>query len=606
MRKEEKDRQEKALIDDVLNDYAERRAARKALERQWELNMNFLSGNQYVKLNARGDITDDDGGFFWERKESFNHIAPIIETRVAKLARIRPTVYVRPKSDDDKDVSAANVAEKLIESAFNKTRFDETVKKATLWSETCGTAFYKIVWNAENGETVAVVDGTTIKDGDVEIIPVSPFEIFPDNLCNEDINDCKSLIHARAVNVSEIKRLYGVEVAAENVNTVSRFSKEGIGTAEKPVGDLAVLIERYEAPSEEFPDGRLAIVGGGKLLYCGELPYVNGESGKRGFPFVKQEACVSAGNFFGNSLIERLIPVQRAYNAVKNRKHEFLNRLSMGVLTVEDGAVDVDDLSEDGLSPGKVIVYRQGSKPPEMMGMFSIPTEFGEEEEKLINEFVIISGVSDVSSSKNNAKLSSGSALEILIEQDNERLTLAAETVRRCYLKIAKQIIRLYAQFFGGTRAVKTVDACRRTRIVYADKNSVASDDAYIENENELLYSEKQKKELVFKLYSSGLLADDDGKLQASTREKLLALLGHKDLDVKKGIARLQEERAQKENVKLRRGEAEIAEIDDDALHISEHTRYFLSEYDELDKTTAERFNEHIRKHKQRINEKGE
>ena len=45
-------------------------------------------------------------------------------------------------------------------------------------------------------------------------------------------------------------------------------------------------------------------------------------------------------------MIERIIPVQRAYNAVKNRKQEFLNRLSMGVITVEDGSVDTDDLAE--------------------------------------------------------------------------------------------------------------------------------------------------------------------------------------------------------------------------------------------------------------------
>ena len=43
-------------------------------------------------------------------------------------------------------------------------------------------------------------------------------------------------------------------------------------------------------------------------------------------------------------MVERAIPVQRAYNAVKNRKHEFLNRIAMGVLTVEDGSVDTDNL----------------------------------------------------------------------------------------------------------------------------------------------------------------------------------------------------------------------------------------------------------------------
>ena len=66
-------------------------------------------------------------------------------------------------------------------------------------------------------------------------------------------------------------------------------------------------------------------------------------------------------------LVERLIPTQRAYNAIANRKCEFLNRLSTGILVVEDGSVDLDNLSDEGLYAGKVIVYRQGSLPPTML-----------------------------------------------------------------------------------------------------------------------------------------------------------------------------------------------------------------------------------------------
>ena len=148
-------------------------------------------------------------------------------------------------------------------------------------------------------------------------------------------------------------------------------------------------------------------------------------------PFIKQDAVATAGNFFGTSIIERLIPIQRSFNAVKNRKHEFLNRLSMGVLTVEDGSVDVEDLQTDGLSPGKVLVYRQGCKAPEIMNETALPIDFTEEENKLINEFITISGVSDVSSSSSNASLSSGSALQLLIGYEG-RYGSAASKVCRC------------------------------------------------------------------------------------------------------------------------------------------------------------------------------
>lgn len=44
----------------------------------------------------------------------------------------------------------------------------------------------------------------------------------------------------------------------------------------------------------------------------------------------------------------------------------------MKILCVEDGSVDLDALEEEPLRDGKVLVYRQGSKPPFIL---EIPNE---------------------------------------------------------------------------------------------------------------------------------------------------------------------------------------------------------------------------------------
>lgn len=600
--KNEKDKFKEDLIADVKADFENRRKARVENERQWELNMNFISGNQYCGINARGDLEDKDRDFFWQEREVFNHIAPVIESRLARFSRVSPLFSVRPKTDDDKDVNGAAIAEKLLASAFEKYDLDETVKKVTVWSETCGTGFYKIVWDNRGGNAVGEADGETVFEGDVKIIPVSPFEIFPDSLFSEELDDCFSIIHARALPVREIKEKYGVAVAGENLDVFGLFKSDSAKSGAKTtIENAAIVIEKYEKPSAEFPSGRLITVAGDELLYYGELPYKNGKNGARTFPFVKQVCLKAAGRFFGASITERLIPVQRAFNAVKNRKHEFLNRLSMGVMKVEDGSLDVDDLESEGLPPGKVLVYRQGSSAPEMMGGLSMPSDFNEEEEKLLNEFVTISGVAEVSSSMSNANVASGTALEILVEQDNERLIVSAETIRKCYLEIARQVIRLYAQFAAGVRMIKIRDSFNKTRITYVDKSAVNSDDVYLENENELLYSHSQKKEMIFKLYQSGLLTDETGDLRPATKEKVLSLLGYKDLDYQKGVSEMQSEKAQKENERIRKREVHAEEVDDDEIHLDEHTRYILSEYDELNEEEKQRLFDHLKEHKDRI-----
>lgn len=588
------------LIAETVNDFENRRKMRTIYERQWELNLNFYAGNQYCDLNLRGELTDEDDGYFWQEKQVFNHIAPIVETRLSKFSHISPIVSVRPKSDDDEYITGAKLSEKAIADLFLKNDISKTVKRVTEWSEICGTGFYKVVWSNQGGLIIGEYNNEKVFEGDVKIIPVSPFEIFPDNLSYENIEDCFSIIHARSMRVKDIKEKYGVTVMPEETDVFTLNSYEKSKIKEK-VSDSALVIEKYEKPSADFPLGRLITVSNGKLLYYGELPYINGENEERTFPFIKQECMTNVGRFFGTSVVERLIPIQRSYNAVKNRKHEFINRLTMGIMMVEDGSVDIDDLESEGLPPGKVLVYRQGSNTPKMMTGLTMPNDLNEEEQKLLNEFIVISGVSDVSSSSVNAGLTSGSALEILVEQDNEKLLIPVERIRKSYIEISKQALRLYSQFLSGVRVIKSLDENGKVHLYYFDKSALNSDEVFIQGENELLYTESQKKELLFKLYESGLLSDEDGMIRPIIKEKMLNLLGYKDLDYSKGLSRLQEEKAKGENETIRKEGLNIEEIDDDKIHIEEHSRYIFSEYSELNEKEKNNLFNHLKQHKERL-----
>ena len=78
----------------------------------------------------------------------------------------------------------------------------------------------------------------------------------------------------------------------------------------------------------------------------------------------KQKGVKEEDIYKKNGLVDRLIPIQRAYNAVKNRELEYINRIATGIIVVEDGSIDTDMIEEEGISPGQVIVYRQGANVP--------------------------------------------------------------------------------------------------------------------------------------------------------------------------------------------------------------------------------------------------
>ena len=301
----------------------------------------------------------------------FNHIAPVYETRLAKLSRVRPKMTVRPFTDEDKDVNSAKLAKKILESCSEKLSVNGIIDKGTMWSEACGTVFYKIVWDKEKGVKIKS-DDKVYTCGDVSVSVVPPFEIYPDSSVCADLDECKSIIHAKAYSSAEVKEIWGADVKGEELKVFSldggvsmggrSYNKTAPGVTEQVKKDAVLVIERYTRPTKQNPDGELTVVAGDVLVYSGPLPYRNGTDGERDFPFVRQVSILWAGCFWGVSMIERLVPLQRAYNAVKCRKHEFLNRISMGVLAVEDGSIDTDLVDGEWLTPGKVLVYRQGRK----------------------------------------------------------------------------------------------------------------------------------------------------------------------------------------------------------------------------------------------------
>lgn len=67
-----------------------------------------------------------------------------------------------------------------------------------------------------------------------------------------------------------------------------------------------------------------------------------------------------------NGLVALLEPYQREYNRIMNLLDEHISFATYGFMAVEDGSVDTDALIEEGLGAGKILIYRQGSRSPEL------------------------------------------------------------------------------------------------------------------------------------------------------------------------------------------------------------------------------------------------
>lgn len=601
-------KREQEIVSAVLEDFKKRQEARRPVELNWRLNMNFVIGNQFSEISPRGDVEEYGRQYFWQCREVYNHIAPILETRLSKLARVKAQASVRPSSPDDADRASAEVATKLIRAVSADNGFSALMSEANVWSEVTGSAFYKVTWDTQKG--MALTADGTLREGDVKITVCPPFEIFPENIAVAELDAQPSLMHVKVMGVGDVFRIWGKRVEGRTLNVFSFENADVLGglgyhaTVPKMVTeareDAALVIEKYEMPSESHPEGRLIIVAGETLVHDGPLPYINGEDGTRGYPFAKQVCLESLGNFFGGSVVERIIPVQRAYNAVKNRKHEFMNRIAMGVLAVEDGSVDTDALEEEGLPPGKILVYRQGSAPPVMLNAGQVPAEFGREEEKLLNEFVMISGVSEVTTySQVPSNVASGTAISLLLEQDDTRISLTADSLREAVKRIGRHIIRLYKQFADAPRMKRVVGEGGEVEVMQFRSGDLGSEDVTFDTENEIEDSLSTRRAMVYDLLGLGLFADENGIIPARTKTKLLEILGFGNWEQSRDADEAHLAKAERENFDLKSRDVVPDPVDDHALHITEHTKLCVSAPCEKDEKFRARVTAHINKHKE-------
>ncbi len=600
----------------VKDEFERRREERRPFELQWRLNQNFLAGNQYCDIDAvLGDIEEVEPVYDWMTAETYNHLAPIVSTRLAKLMRVQPGLSVRPATSDNADQAAAKTSTKLLKGFQAAVDMNRLTREAMTWAEVCGTCLMKSVWNPEAGRVIGMVNGRVVREGDLEVTVVPAFEFYPDSVTRASLDDCQSVIHAKACTVDEIYRRWGVHIPGR---TVDVFAVDNTGVSAGGVGynpgyqtvqkgtmdDAELVLEMMERPGPDLPEGRMIIVAGDTLLHLGPLPWRVGEYGERGLPYARVICEPNPGYFFGSSVLERCIPIQRAYNAVQNRIHEYIARSTIGVLAAQEGSIVNEEVLDDGIPPGSVLEVKPGAEMPKWLESPPLPQALAAERESLENQFILISGTSEMSRNSNvPSSQMSGVALELLKEQDDTRISMTAENVRDMVKRTGVIWLRLLRQFVTTARVTRMGGEDNEVTTLLWRGSDLTSDDVVIDTDNELANTPAQRKNTALELFKAGLFTDPEtGQLTRSGRLQLMDAFGLGNWEDVSTLDELQRQQAQRENEQMAKGEpAEVNELDDTGIHLLEHTKYVYSAaYRELRETqpaAAAMLMDHIRIH---------
>ncbi len=601
------------VVRDILSELEKRKEERRSFELQWRLNSAFLAGRQNCDVNPySGNVEELRPVYDYEERGVFNKIAPLMETRLANLKGVKFDVAVKPFSDESEDHDKAEVESKLLRYIYKRDCFDE--KKNTLleWSEITGTAFVLSGWNSRAGRPCAVDENgePTAYEGELYSTLLTAYEVYPENLYRQRMDEQNSVIIEQVLSAKEIYDLFGIECVGRDIETValtpSPVIQGGIPTDGGYVRsrESERVVTYFERPNRTHPDGVMCVIAAGKPVYLSSLPYDD-------IPLSVFRAKENAGQFFGKSVIEDLIPLQRAYNGCKNKMHDYISTLAANSLLVEEGSVDVEEMEENGTAPGAPIVYKKGYCAPIPLSHESIPPQLYAECEQLVRDMEYVAGVSQLMVvGSTSVGVTSGTAINSLREIDSTRMALTAENIREGVLSMAKTWLSICRQFCKAGKVLSITGANDMSEVLTWCAEDINSFDVYFETENELKYSEQEQKEAFLRAYNMGLFADEDGKVPSRFKQRAVNLMHIGDYDSLMSEGELQSKRAKRENNLLLSGVIPETDVfDNDEIHIDEHRRFALQmKYDALKRRRpdlAEAFERHCAEHAERVRKNG-
>ena len=610
------------IIQKVRDDLEKRKTERNILEQQWTLNANFLVGNQYCEINPyRGDIEQLEPVYDWLERETFNQIAPLIETRIANLKKLNYMMKVKPATNELDDYAKAEVSTNVLQHTQKVSDFDSKKNTMIYWNELCGNCFWLSWWDKDKGEKYAIeqqfelgADGVENKkevayfQGDLEYGLITPYEIYPESIFKQTVEAQRSIILEQVKTVDDIYDLYGIKVEGSAIETFELtpvgsgggfgYENTTVTIGHRTVDNAEKVITYFERPSKHKPNGQMIIiVGDSELVYYGDLPYSR-------IPIIQSVCIEVAGQFFGKSTIERMIPIQRAYNGCVNRIHEYIKHIAIGSYITEEGSIDIEEYEQNGQAPGAMLVYRQGSAPPIPIPNGALPTEIMTERYNLKNDMEYAAGVSQLMVyGSTPSGVNSGKAISNLMEIDNTRLSLTGDNIRNSIRKLAILWLEIYKKYANTRRIVNYVGGNNIGKAIIWSNEDINSYDVDYVTENELLMSEDAQKQRFFDAFNMGLFTDSNGTIPTRVKQKALEYMKVGNYTDIMNIDQLHIQSAQRENVFFENGVIpKISDFDNHEIHIEEHLRYILQMDFHLLKNKkpeyAKALEDHLRKHK--------
>lgn len=538
--------QERIICAHVRQKVEECRAAanRTAHESIWMRNIAYTLGFAGVSFNAstrQFQPINRASQSLSRNTIRVNKILPTLQNRMARLCKNPPRYDVRPESNSTEDKDAARLSQNVLAWLWDLLGINEKRLSLVMYIQTCGHAYVKVLWDTEAGEYMMdpLDQGQVGYQGDVGVDVVSPFEVFPDPLARTFDDVKKSwLIQCRVRPLEYFKNRYGergAQVQEEETWLLSSQFEQRVnsinargpaqGGAPPPTKNTAIEMIKYEARSEKNLQGRMIVVANGVLLEDKPLPC--GE-----IPFAKFDDIVIGGKYYSESIVTHLVPIQDYYNEIIRRRAEWTRKFLAGKYIAAKGC----GLSQESMNDesGEIVLYTPVPNAPDggrpvYLQVPALPQWAYAEEDKVIQMFNDISGISEVSRGTIPSASIPAIGMQLLVEQDDTRIGVITEQHEHAWAHVGGLILKYVERYWTMPRKLKLASKAQQYNIKEVKGEDLKGNtDVIVIRGSTLPGSKSLKRQEILNAYQMGLLGDPN---DPKVKQKVMADLEFGDTD---------------------------------------------------------------------------
>ena len=545
---------------------------RKPFQERWLLNLSFISGKQYTFYNRSAEILQQITARKGRVRIVDNKILPRYRKQISRLIRNRPIMSVVPDSNEQEDIEAAKVGDKVMRSFWRSNKMQGKIRSLGGWIYGCGNGFLDDRWNPKKGPMQLDGEGQMRYLGDVECGVWSPLEVVvpASGLGDTDLHSMPWMIKHKFRNLEYFQNNYkkGKKVVAEDRSGYHIGSHAVLGVnvgvdAGKVPG--AEEVQLYIQPCGDFPKGKYLVGANGVVLIDQDYPF--------DYYHMEQFKDIEIpGVFYGMATTEAAIWLQKLWNRTLSDIAEFNRTMGRGKWLIPRGSniqVDPDD------SHGQKLLYtpKMGYKP-EHLSLKGLPASYQQVLETVAMGLMEVYHQHEVSSGTNRSDIRSGEMVQLLLEQDDFGNVPTHAVFEESLEAVMARVLERIQKGYSSDRAIQVTGRGGEFEVLSFKGADLRGNTAvHVKKESSLPDSKVGRQNQVLERFGQGLYGDPQ---DPEVRRHVMNMLDDSVTQDIYGDIFQDEQLARIENKHMVKNfqQIQINLYDNHTVHVAEHNRF--------------------------------